>query len=80
MLAFTLDEALRHVGRGKREAARESSQEQKLEQSSIRPGSWLAVGQPSPSADAVQHEEAVRVAGALAELPDANREAVVMRY
>jgi RNA polymerase sigma-70 factor (ECF subfamily) len=80
MLAFTLADALRRIGRGKRDAARERSLEQKLEQSSIRLGSWLAAGQPSPSADAVQHEEAVRVAGALAELPDANREAVVLRY
>jgi RNA polymerase sigma-70 factor (ECF subfamily) len=80
MLAFNLTDALRHVGRAKRDAARERSLEQELEQSSIRLGSWLAAGQGSPSEHAVRHEEAVRVAGALAHLPEANREAVVLRY
>lgn len=80
MLAFNLADALRHLGRDKRDAARERSLEQELEQSSIRLGSWLAAGQASPSEHAVRHEEAVRVAGALARLPEANREAVVLRY
>jgi RNA polymerase sigma-70 factor (ECF subfamily) len=80
MLAFNLADALRHLGRGKRDAARERSLEQELEQSSIQLGSWLAAEQASPSEHAVGHEEAVRVAGALAGLPEANREAVVLRY
>jgi len=80
MLAFNLADARRHLGRAKRDAARERSLEQELEQSSIRLGAWLAADQVSPSADAVRHEEAVRVAVALAQLPDANREAVVLRY
>jgi RNA polymerase sigma-70 factor (ECF subfamily) len=80
MLAFNIADAMRHMGRGKRDAARERSLEQEVEQSSIRLGSWLAVSEPSPSADAAQHEVAVRVAAALAELPEANREAVVLRY
>src|ERR1700694_3486323 len=49
MLAFNLADALRHLGRDKRDAARERSLEQKLEQSSIRLGSWLAAVQASPS-------------------------------
>ncbi|HKI33190.1 MAG TPA: sigma-70 family RNA polymerase sigma factor [Gemmataceae bacterium] len=80
ILAFNLADALRHFGRDKRDAARERSLEQELEQSSMRLGSWLAADQASPSADAVRHEEAVRVAAALAQLPEANREAVVLRY
>ena len=80
MLAFNLADALRHFGRHKRDAAREHSLEQELEQSSIRLGSWLAADEASPSADAVRHDEAVRVATALAALPEANREAVVLRY
>jgi RNA polymerase sigma-70 factor (ECF subfamily) len=80
MLAFNLADALRALGRAKRDANRERSLEQELEQSSIRLGSWLAAEQASPSEHAVRHEEAVRVATALAELPEANREAVVLRY
>jgi RNA polymerase sigma-70 factor (ECF subfamily) len=80
MLAFNLTDAQRHLGRGKRDAARQRSLEQELEQSSIRLGSWLAAEQASPSEQAVRHEEAVRVAFALAQLPEANREAVVLRY
>ncbi len=80
MLAFNLADARRHLGRDKRDAARERSLEQELEQSSIRLGSWLSAEQASPSEEAVRHEEAVRVAAALARLPEANREAVVLRY
>jgi RNA polymerase sigma-70 factor, ECF subfamily len=80
MLAFNLADALRHLGRGKRDAARERSLERELEQSSIRLGSWRAAEQTSPSEQAVRHEEAVRVAAILAQLPEANREAVVLRY
>jgi RNA polymerase sigma-70 factor (ECF subfamily) len=80
MLAFNLADARRHLGRDKRDARRERSLEQELERSSIRLGSWLAAEQPSPSEHAVRHEEAVRVAAVLARLPEANREAVVLRY
>ena len=34
----------------------------------------------SPSALAVKHEDVLRVADALAELPDGHREAIVLRY
>jgi RNA polymerase sigma-70 factor (ECF subfamily) len=80
MLAFNLADARRHIGRDKRDARRERSLEQELAQSSIRLGSWFAAEQPSPSEHAVCHEEAVRVAAVLARLPEANREAVVLRY
>ena len=80
MLACNLADAWRRLGRGKRDAAREHSLEQELEQSSMRLGSWLAAPDASPSEKAVQHEEALRAAVALAQLPEANREAVVLRY
>jgi RNA polymerase sigma-70 factor (ECF subfamily) len=80
MLAFNLADALRALGRGKRDIARERSLEQELERSSIRLGSWLVAEQPSPSAEAVRHEEAVRVATALSQLPEANRAAILLRY
>ena len=80
MLAFNLADARRHLGRDKRDASRERSLEQQWEQSSIRLGSWLAAEQASPSENAVRHEEAVRVAAVLAQLPEANREALMLRY
>ena len=80
MLAFNLADARRHLGRARRDAGRERSLEQELEQSSIRLGSWLAAEQASPSEQAVRHEQAVGVAAALGRLPEANREAVVLRY
>ena len=60
--------------------ARERSFEAALEDSSARPGAWLAAEQSSPSQQAARHEQAVRLAGALALLPDAQREAVELRY
>jgi RNA polymerase sigma-70 factor (ECF subfamily) len=80
MLAFNLADARRHLARNKRDAARECSLERELEQSSVRLGSCLAAEQASPSEQAVRHEDALRVAAALGQLPDANREAVVLRY
>jgi RNA polymerase sigma-70 factor (ECF subfamily) len=80
MLACNLADAVRALGRAKRDAAREQSLEAALEQSSARLAVWLAAEQSSPSAQAVRHEQAVRVALALAALPEANREAVVLRY
>src|SRR5437660_187639 len=80
MLAFTLADALRALGRAKRDAAREQSLEVALDQSSVRIGSWLAADQSSPSEQAQEHEQAVRLAEALALLPEAQREAVVLRY
>lgn len=80
ILAGTLADAARALGRAKRDVARERSLEAALEQSSILIGSWLADPGPSPSERAQQHEQAVRLAAALATLPEAQREALVLRY
>src|SRR5262245_44861964 len=80
LLACTLADALRGFGRAKRDAARERSLEAAVEESSVRLASWLATNQSSPSQKAVRHEEAVRVAGALARLPEAQRQALELRY
>ena len=80
LLACTLADALRGLGRAKRNAAREQSLDAALEQSSVLIGSWLAGDQSSPSQQALEHEQAVRLAEALALLPEAQREAVVLRY
>jgi hypothetical protein len=47
-----------------------------LDQSSAQIGSWLQAQQSSPSQKAQRTEDLLRVANALAELPEAQREAV----
>jgi RNA polymerase sigma-70 factor (ECF subfamily) len=80
ILAGTMADARRALGRAKRDVARERSLEAALDRSSAQIGSWLAAPQSSPSAQAQRHEEAVRLAAALATLPQAQREALVLRY
>ena len=56
------------------------SREASLAESSVLLGNWVAAGGASPSAAADAHEQAVRLATALAELPDAQREALVLQH
>lgn len=46
----------------------------------MRLADWLAADHTSPSERAARNEQFERLAGALAELPDAQRIAVEMRY
>jgi RNA polymerase sigma-70 factor (ECF subfamily) len=79
-LAHNLADALRAFGQAKRDVARERSLEEAVEASSRRLAAWLAAEQSSPSQQAERHEQAVGLAAALAELPDDNREALVLHY
>ncbi len=80
LLACNLADALRARGRAKRDAARERSLEAALEVSSARLGAFLAADQSSPSERAGRNEAVLRLADALAKLPEANRLALVMRH
>lgn len=80
MLAYTLADAVRALGRAKRDVGRERSLEQAIDQSSKRIEAWLVAEQSSPSQQAVKHEDAARLADAPAKLPDAQREALTLRY
>jgi RNA polymerase sigma-70 factor (ECF subfamily) len=80
ILAHNLADAFRARHRAKRDAARERSLEAALDDSSARLGCWLAADQSSPSQQAARHEDAVRLAAALAELPEAQREALVLQH
>jgi len=80
ILSHNLADALRTTGRAKRGAARERSIERELGHSSLRLGQWLAAGGPSPSQHAQHVERALALADALALLPEAQREVVMLRH
>jgi RNA polymerase sigma-70 factor (ECF subfamily) len=80
ILARNLSHALRDLGRAKRDVNRERSLDQALEESSVRLEAWLAAEQSSPSQRAERNEQVARLADALATLPEAQREAIVLHY
>jgi RNA polymerase sigma-70 factor (ECF subfamily) len=80
MLACNLADAIRALGREKRDVARERSLEAALDQSSGCLESWLAAEQSSPSQQAIRGEQLARLANAIADLPEAQRDALVLHY
>ncbi len=80
ILARNLANAARDLGRARRDVARERSLQAALDESASCLEQWLAAEQSSPSQQAERHERAVRLAEALAGLPEAQREAVVLRH
>jgi len=79
-LAHNLADALRAFGQAKRDVGRERSLDEAIQASSARLAHWLAADQSSPSQQAEDHERAVQLADALAKLPDAQREALVLQH
>ncbi len=80
ILARNVADVFRAQGRLKRDATRERSLDEELDESSARLGCWLAREQPSPSEHAQSHEQAILLADALARLPEHQREALVLHY
>lgn len=80
ILAFGVLDALKGQGRAKRNEARVRSIQEDIDASSLRLEAWLAAVQTSPSERIAKQEKVVRLAEALATLPAAQREAVVLRY
>jgi len=77
ILANTLIDAARKFGR---ELDHEQPLEQQLHDSAARLEGWLAADQSSPSEVAQRNEQAMELAVALAELPEAQREALVLEH
>jgi RNA polymerase sigma-70 factor (ECF subfamily) len=75
-LANNLTDEVRKLSAQARDVARERSLEEAVGASSA----WLAAEQPSPSQQAQRHEEAVRLAVALARLPEPQREALLLQH
>lgn len=80
ILARNLANAVRDLSRDKRDVSRERSIHAELDESASRLEGWLADDQSSPSQKAAKHERALRLAEALTNLPDQQREAVIMRH
>jgi RNA polymerase sigma-70 factor (ECF subfamily) len=71
---------VRTFARPGRDAAREQPLDASLAESSARLAAWLAAEQSSPSERAKRHEDARRLAEALEQLPEGQREALVLQH
>jgi RNA polymerase sigma-70 factor (ECF subfamily) len=80
VLANNLADAIRKLAAGKRDVHRERSLAAAMEESASRMEAWLAAEQSSPSQHAERAERAAGLADALARLPEAQREALVLRH
>jgi RNA polymerase sigma-70 factor (ECF subfamily) len=80
ILARTLADTMKHYHRDRRDVDLERSLEADLDRSSTGLASWLAADQTSPSLEAQRNEELLRLADALAELPEPMREVVVLKH
>ena len=80
ILASTLADAVKHYERDKRDIHRERSIEADLDRSASGLAAWLAADQTSPSRQFERNEEILRLADALAHLPERMREVVVLKH
>jgi RNA polymerase sigma-70 factor, ECF subfamily len=80
ILSHNLADALRKLNSRKRDIRLEWSLEGALDHSAARLEEWLAVEQSSASQHAMRQEELLRLAEALAGLPEAQRRAVELHH
>ena len=80
ILANTLADLLRDRLRARRDIRREESLEHALNQSSLRLAACASSGDPSPSAVLQGKENSLRLASAVARLPESQRDAVTLKH
>lgn len=80
ILANNLADAVRGLERFKRDATRDVALVAQVDDSFSRVDGWLAAVQSSPSQKVQRSEELVILAGALGELPEPQREAIVLHH
>jgi RNA polymerase sigma-70 factor (ECF subfamily) len=80
ILARTLADVVKHYNRDKRAVDLERSLEADLDRSASGLAGWLAADQTSPSQAAARNEELLRLSDALADLPEPQREVVVLKH
>jgi RNA polymerase sigma-70 factor (ECF subfamily) len=80
ILARNLANAVRDLTRAKRDVRKERSLQAVLDNSACKLEGLLAAEQSSPSQKLVRHERALQLAEAMAQLPAAQREAVLLRH
>jgi RNA polymerase sigma-70 factor, ECF subfamily len=80
ILATELADAVRHFRRDKRNITRERSLAADIDQSAVSLENWLVASQTSPSRAAARNEELVHLTDALLQLPEDQREAVILRH
>jgi RNA polymerase sigma-70 factor (ECF subfamily) len=79
-LACNLADEVRKLGTAMRDVGRELSLEQAVEESSARLDAWLAADDSSPGDRAIRNEELLRLAHAVAQLPEDQRQAVELHH
>ncbi len=84
ILGHNVKNALRDLRRAKRDVDREVPLERALgpalERSGLDVAAWLAADQASPSEILVGHERLLRLSDGLSALPEAQAQAIVLRY
>ncbi len=80
MLSCNIADAFRALGAKKRDVALERSLDVPLNETCSRLEVWLEAVQTSPSGKACRNEQLIRLAWAMSELPDAQREAVELHH
>ncbi|MEJ7593956.1 MAG: sigma-70 family RNA polymerase sigma factor [Planctomycetaceae bacterium] len=80
ILKHNLADALRDQRRDKRDVRRERSLEDRIDDTFSRTHGWLAAAQSSPSQKAIRQEDLLRLSEALIELPEAQREVIVLHH